>query len=216
MNSKLEKDKNRLQIFHEGRKRRIFVGELKYIEEKDCYQLSYDKNYVKLKNAIPVSPELSLFKIKHISKKGELFPVFMDRIPLKTNPAYADYCFAQNISVNEKNPIILLGSIGKKGPSSFIFESVYEDDFTGIDLIKIRESLDISQHDLAQAFGLSEITLKKIESGKSKDPNTLRLIQIFFTFPESGLWQLRKTGMRVHSSVLSKLIKYFLNEFKHM
>lgn len=116
----------------------------------------------------------------------------------------------------KKNPIILLGSIGKKGPSSFIFESVYEDDFTGIDLIKIRESLDISQHDLAQAFGLSEITLKKIESGKSKDPNTLRLIQIFFTFPESGLWQLRKTGMRVHSSVLSKLIKYFLNEFKHM
>lgn len=210
MHSELERNKNRLQIFHEGRKRRIFVGELKYIEEKDYYELLYDKNYVALKIAIPISPELDLFKIKHISKKGKLFSVFIDRIPLKTNPAYADYCFAQNISVNETNSIILLGSIGKKGPSSFIFEPVYENKFTSFDIIKIRETLDISQHDLAKAFGLSEITIKKIETGTSKDANTLKLIQMFFTFPECGIWQLKQTGSRVHSSVLLKLRKYLL------
>lgn len=214
MNSKLERDKNRLQIFHEGRKRRIFVGELKYIEKKDYYELSYDKNYVALKNAIPISPDLTLFKIKHISQKGKLFPAFTDRIPLRTNPAYADYCFAQNISADETNPIILLGSIGKKGPSSFIFEPVYEDKFTSIDLIKIRENLDISQHDFAEAFGLSKATLQRIEAGTSKDANTLKLIQIFFTFPECGIWQLQLTGSRVHSEVSLKLRKYFLNGFK--
>jgi DNA-binding XRE family transcriptional regulator len=131
---------------------------------------------------------------------------------LRTNPAYEDYCFAQNISVNERNPIILLGSIGKKGPSSFIFEPVYDNPFTSVDIVKIREILDISQHDLAKAFGLSEITVKKIESRKSQDATTLKLIQMFFTFPECGLWQLKQTGSRVHSAALLKLTKYFQNE----
>ena len=216
MNSKLERDKNRLQIFHEGRKRRIFVGELKYIEKKDHYELWYDKHYVALKNAIPISPELDLFKTRYISGKGKLFPVFWDRIPLRTNLAYADYCFAQNISVNETNPIILLGSIGKKGPSSFIFEPVYEDKFTSSDLIKIRKNLDISQHDLAEAFGISKATLQRIEAGTSKDMNTLKIIQMFFTFPECGIWQLKQTGTRVNSTVSLKLKKYFLKEFQRI
>ena len=49
----------------------------------------------------------------------------MDRIPSKENPAYPDYCKSQGISVNETNPIILLIAIGKRGPSTFIFEPVF-------------------------------------------------------------------------------------------
>src|SRR5271170_4855455 len=149
MDSKIKLNPNRLFIFHESRKRRIFVGELKYIEEKNHFELIYDENYAESKKAIPLSPNLSLFQIRHISKKGELFPSFMDRIPLKSNPAYKDYCLSQNISSEERNPIILLGAIGRRGPSSFVFEPVYENTFSAQEITKLRVELGISQHDFA-------------------------------------------------------------------
>lgn len=212
MNSKIKLNPNRLLIFHEGRKRRLFVGELIYLNEKDRYELIYDKSYVKSKKAIPISPELDLFKTHHQSPKGKLFPSFIDRIPLRTNPAYKDYCSSQGISPDEKNPIILLGSIGKRGPSSFVFEPVYAKEFFAHDISEIRKELQITQHDLAEAFDINELTLQKIESGKSNDLNTLKLLQIYFAFPEVAIWQLKQTGGRIHNNVLSKLNNYFLSK----
>lgn len=202
-------DENRLRIFHESRRRRVFVGELIYNKEKDRYELIYDKNYVRSKNAIPIGPDLSLFKLHHKSKKGKIFSSFIDRIPDKSNPAYKDYCESQGIDVNEKNLIILLGSIGKRGPSSFIFEFIYYSEFNTSDIIKLREQLQITQHDLAKAFGISKTTLQRIESGLSRDFNTLKFIQILFQFPEIALWQLRQTGSEVHKNVFIKLFSYF-------
>ena len=202
-------DKYRLKIFHEGRKRRIFVGELIYVNTKDRYELIYDKNYASSKSAIPISPELDLFKLHHYSKKGEIFSAFLDRIPDKDNPAYSDYCNAMGISPSEKNLIILLGTIGTRGPSSLIFELVYYNNFAISDIKKIREDLEITQNDFAAALDISKTTLQRIEAGTSHDLNTVKCIQIFFTFPEVALWQLQQTGSRVHSAVLKKLIKYF-------
>jgi len=199
----------RLKIFHESRKRRILVGELIYNKNKDKYELIYDKNYAYSKNAIPISPELDLFKLHHQSKKGEIFSAFIDRIPDKSNPAYNDYCKAQGISPAEKNPIILLGSIGKRGPSSFVFEPVYSSEFDSTNIIKLREQLQITQHDLAEALDISKTTLQRIEAGVSRDLNTLKYIQILLKFPEVALWQLKQTGNRVHKDVLIKLVKYF-------
>lgn len=215
MNYLIKPDKNRLHIYHEGRKRRIFVGELFYDTEKDRYELTYDKRYTRSKTAIPISPELSLFKLKHFSKKGELFPTFIDRIPDRDNPAYEVYCEAQGISVKERNPIILLGAIGKRGPSSFVFEPVYYDEFHLEELIKLHEKLGITQYDFAEAFDISKVTLQRIESGESRDLNTMKRIQILFEFPEVALWQLRLTGGRVHAEVLDKLVKYFVAKNKH-
>lgn len=209
MNSMLKIDPNRLQILHELTRRRIYVGELIYDPKRDVYELRYDKNYVNSKKAIPLGPELDLFKMVHVSKKGQLFPVFLDRIPEKSNPAYKDYCLSQGISQKESNPIILLGSIGARGPSSFVFEHVYKADFSADDIIKIRKDLGVSQYDLATAFGIKEITLQRIESGVGSDQNTIKLLQIYFSFPDVAFWQLRQTGVRVHSSVLAKLIQYF-------
>lgn len=209
MNYLTKPDKYRLKIFHEGRKRRVLVGELIYDKEKDRYELIYDKNYAHSKNAIPISPDLNLFKLRHRSEKGKIFPSFIDRIPDKSNPAYNDYCKAQGISPTEKNPIILLGSIGKRGPSSFIFEPVYYSEFDLTDIIKLREQLQITQHDLAKAFDISQTTLQRIESGVSRDLNTLKYIQILFIFPEVALWQLKQTGSFVHKDVLTRLVKYF-------
>jgi len=202
-------DENRLQIFHEGRKRRVFVGELIYDDKNDRYELIYDKHYARAKNAIPIGPELTLFKLHHQSKKGKLFPSFIDRIPDKSNPAYKDYCKAQGISRDEKNPIILLGSIGRRGPSSFIFEPVYHKEFNPVDITKLRTLLQISQNDFAQAFDVSKTTMQRIEAGMSRDLNVLKFLQILFEFPEVALWQLKQTGGRVHRDVLIKLLKYF-------
>lgn len=215
MNTKIKLDDSRLLVFHEGRKRRIFVGELVYIKKNDYYEFTYDKNYLNLKTAIPIGPELSLFKTKHKSAKGKLFPSLRDRIPLKANPAYEDYCRSQGISPNEKNLIILLGTIGKRGPSSFIFEPVYKNGFSIDEVAKLRAQLQITQHDLANALDLSELTLQKIEAGKSQDANTLKRLQIYFEFPEVALWQLKQTGNRVHINILERLIKYFSSKKYH-
>lgn len=209
MNSPIKRDENRLQIFHEGRKRRVYVGELIYDKDKDRYELIYDQRYARSKHAIPMASNLDLFKIKHKSEKGKLFPAFIDRIPDRENPAYEDYCRAEGISMGETNPIVLLGSIGKRGPSSFVFEPIYEAYFPIEKIRKLREELKISQHDLAEALDVNRLTLLKIEAGKSNDANTLKRLQIYFEFPEVALWQLKQTGGRVHREVLSKLIRYF-------
>lgn len=73
----------------------------------------------------------------------------------------------------------------------------------------MRAELKITQHDFAQAFAINKASLQRIESNASKDKNTLKLIEIFFNFPEVALWQLRQTGGQIHSKVLTKLIRYF-------
>ncbi len=212
MNYLTKPEEYRLKIFHESRKRRVMVGELIYNKIKNRYELIYEKNYAYSKNAIPISPDLDLFKLHHHSEKGKLFPSFMDRIPDKSNPAYNDYCKTQGISPTEKNPIILLGAIGKRGPSSFVFEPVYYNEFDSTDIIKLREQLNITQHDFAEALDISKTTLQRIEAGVSHDLNTLKYIQILLEFPEVALWQLKQTGNRVNKDISTKLIKYFESE----
>ena len=216
MQSNLKIKQDKLHIFHEGRKRRVFVGELIYNKEKKTYTLIYDKNYVYSDTAIPLGPELTLFKLHHESEKNTLFKSLQDRIPSKDNPAYQDYCNTKGISPNEQNPIILLGAIGHRGPSSFIFEPVYDNQFTAKDIKKIRKQIGLSQHDLAVALNISIATLARIETQKSYDINTLKQIQIFFTFPDVAYWQLKQTGGWLHSENLAKLIRYFrFTKFNH-
>ena len=159
---------------------------------------------------------MDLFKTSHLSGKGELFPSLNDRIPSKLNPAYKDYCRSQGISINEKNPIILLGFIGRRGPSSFIFEPVYKNEFSINDILNFRKRLEISQYDLAIALNLSEVTLQKIETGRSQDENILLRLQIYLEFPEVALWQLKQTVNQVHKDVSTKLIKYFQSKANNM
>lgn len=201
-------DETLLDVFHESTKRRIFVGRLSYNINKDKYKFVYDKSYMGSRSAIPIGAELDIFEQVHISKKGELFPSLLDRIPDKDNPAYKDYCEAEGISPEEDNLIILLGTIGKRGPSSFVFEPVYINTFDAEDIKNIRRELGFTQHDLSAALGISIITLQRIESGVSKDINTLRHIQLFFTFTEVAKWQLKQTGGYIHVKALAKLRQF--------
>lgn len=212
MDYNLHIDENRLFIFHELKKRKIYVGELIYDPEQDVYKLIYDEDYRKSKSAISIGPDLDLFKTEHTSSKGQLFPIFWDRIPLKSNPAYEDYCSQQNISAYENNPIILLGSIGKRGPSSFVFEPAYKTNFSINSVIKMRQDLKISQHDFALALDLKKVTLQRLEKGVSNDANIIKLLEIYFKFPDVAIWQLIQRKMWIHHTVFTTMVKYFADK----
>lgn len=208
MHYSLKLSKNRLHIFQEGPKRRVFVGELSYDETEDRYILEYDAKFPYSKRATSLGPQLSFFQLKHVSEKGKMFPYFLDRIPDPENPAYPDYCASQGISVNEKNLIVLLGSIGRRGPSCFIFEAIYETSIDINQIIEWRKNMGLTQHDFALAFDLSQATLQRLEDGKSIDCNSLKRLEMLFYFPDVALWQLRQTGERIHGQALARAVKF--------
>lgn len=201
-------DHNRLNVFSESRKRRIFVGMLFWDENKNTFEFQYDPKYSKSKTAIPIGKELDLFKRSHISK-GKLFPSFSDRIPSKENPAYEDYCRSQGISADETNQILLLVSIGRRGPSTFIFEPIYLNDFRYEMVRKFREEYKISLNDFALAFDLNPPTLQRLESGRKTDLGTIRRIQIYLEFPKVALWQLELNSGKLHSDAFQKIWHVF-------
>jgi transcriptional regulator with XRE-family HTH domain len=204
----LARNPNKLEVYSETKQSRIFVGTLSYNPEASTYVFEYDKKYLASASAIPLGPDLSLRKRLHQSK-NELFSSLADRIPSRSNPAFEEYCRSQGISPKEKNPIILLATIGKRGPSTFIFESIYSETNVRETLIAFRKSLSLSIREVAMAFDLNYPTLNRIETRKSTDKNTLRILEIVFTFPEAALWAVRKNERKLHHDVAQKLIAYF-------
>lgn len=207
-------DPNRLEVYSETRKRRIFVGTLRFDPKSQVYSFDYDRAYLLSKSAIPMGPELPLKKPHHQSKKGELFPSFEDRIPSRQNPAYEDYCLSQGISPKEKNKIVLLATIGRRGPSTFVFEPVHDEKTDGEVLKRFRNSLDLSLRDIAAAFDLPLPTLARIEVGRSHDRNTIRLLEIYTSFPEIGLWITKRNQRKLHQTVSRRLLEHFSSEIE--
>ena len=208
----MNKDLHRLEVYLEARKRKIFVGLLTFREVENVYRFTYDAKYLNLPDAIPLGPDLSLFKKVHTSKVDELFPTFVDRIPSRRNPAYEDYCHSQGIDVQEKNPIVLLGAIGQRGPSSFVFSAVFTSDFAPEDIARFRKLTAVSLRDLATAFDIRSVTLQRIENGQSRDANTIKLMQIYLEFPEVALWELEKTKAKISSEGYKALVTYFASK----
>ena len=208
-----KKNQSKLDVYSEGRKRRLYVGCLTYTLEDDRYTFEYDESYLHLPSAIQLGPDLALDKRIHVSEPGKLFPSFADRLPDPSNPAYQEYCASQGISPQETNPIILLGTIGRRGPSTFVFESVHEPDQDVIEQLRhFRQDLDLSFADFADAFDINVLSLKRIEARKSTDRNILQLIRIYLNHPKVSLEQLRKTGGRLHQEVHARLFRHFTDQ----
>ncbi len=207
----LNRDPDQLEVFSETKRRKTLVGILIFEPKAKIWEFKYDKSYQKSKTAIPVGPELNLRKPAHRSNK--LFPSFLDRIPSKVNPAYEEYCQSQGISPTEKNPITLLTTIGRRGPSTFVFEPVFAetDGKVAEQLKKISNELNLSQWDIANAFDLTQLTVQRVLNGKSKDKNILKMIDIFLNFPEIALWQLNRTSKRLPAETAAKLTDHFSN-----
>lgn len=206
-------DPHRLEIYHEGRKRKILVAHLFHDTESDRFKLEYEPQYLSSKKAIALGPELTLQTKNHQSDTCELFPSLLDRIPSKKNPAYAEYCQQQGIAVDEANPIILLTTLGRKGSSTFIIEPVYQliEDIPAL-LSKFRDALQLSRWDIAMFFDMPELTLLKVEKGRCQDKNILRLIGLYMVDARVALQQLDLTGKRLPLATRCKLYEYFKGE----
>ena len=147
-----------INIYSQTRTKRIFVGKL--WREGKKYFFEYGKTYKKLKNALPLGPELPLWKDRVSS--NTLFPSFSDRIPSKNNPAYKDYCREWRISENEKDIFILLTTIGRRGPSTFIFEEAFKNEYTASQLKDFRNRLELTQSEFEALFNISHMTLYRL------------------------------------------------------
>ncbi len=205
----LNPEPNMLDVYHEGRKRKIYVGRLSYSDEKKRFIFAYDAKYLRLKNAIPIGPEFPLTKQIHESNSDALFASLADRIPSKENPAYKEYCAAYALSPEETNVFTLLTTIGHRGPSTFVFEAVtlFKPEVLVAELKALQVKLEISLWELATAFDVPYLTMQRIANGKCKDMLTMRLVAIYLSCPEAALWQLKLSGKQARRDIVQKLTK---------
>jgi HipA-like protein len=179
-----------VDVFLEKRRTRLHVGVLNRVEGKLVF--TYDERYFKAKNIIPLGPEFPLTQKQFVSE--QLFPSLEDRIPSLQNPAYPEYCLAMGVDFKERDPIILLSSIGRKGPSSFIFYPIFERKVTPEDLIGFRELLGLTTREFAAVFEFSQTSLNALERNRILGSEILKRIEIIINFPNVALDFLQING----------------------
>jgi len=172
-----------VDVFLEKRKTRLHVGILKRINGKMVF--AYDDRYFTMKNIIPLGPEFPLTQKHFVS--DQLFPSLEDRIPSKQNPAYPEYCQSMGIDPKETDPLVLLSTIGKKGPSSFIFSPLFERNIKPEDLIKFRESLGLTTREFGKVFEFSQPSLNALERGRTSGKDILKRLEILIHYPDVAL-----------------------------
>ena len=196
-----------IDVYLERRKSREYVGRLTKTksEGKFTFEFSYEQRYILKSNAIPLGPEFPLTQEKFSSRR--LFPSFEDRIPSKKNPAYPEYCRLFGLSPEENDPFLLLSTIGRRGPSSFVFEPVSNAINTKINIGGFRKELGLTLREFAAAFDTSPATLQKLELGRAGGNEVLKRLQIYIKFPDVALWELKKNRAQIHDNKYQQALK---------
>ena len=194
-----------VDVYVESRKTRRYVGRLtKELNDKQTrHVFRYDSKYLRASSSIPLGPELPLTKSEYSSTK--LFPSFADRLPSPQNPAYNEYLEKFHLSSNEKDSLILLTTIGRAGPSSFIFEPVTKDKSQD-DLKNFRTELGLTVRDFSAAFDIASASVQRIENGTA-GREVLKRIELYRRFPEVAIFEVNRNGSKLHETVKSRLIK---------
>jgi HipA-like protein len=192
-----------VDVFLEKRKTMVYVGRLTC--EKEGYRFVYKKNYLYAKASIPLGNEMPLTQGEYFSKT--LFSSLSDRIPLRENPSYPDYCRSVGISETEKDSLVLLATIGRRGPSSFIFEPVYDRGFDGDICKKFRIKLGLTIREFAGVFDVSPVTLTAIERGRGSGKEALKRLEIYYRYPNVALDEIFDRGGVLHESKRRKVIQ---------
>lgn len=178
-------------------------------ENDGTFLFEYYGKYFEKEYAIELGPEFSMSSYQHRSK--ELFPSFEDRIPLKENAAYPDYCYSSGISVDESNPLVLLSTIGHRGPSSFIFFPEFGE--TGClpsDVVRrYRETMGLTQREFSDLFNISYEDLLQIEKGIfRKGKYIVRLIELFLQFPMAAKAGIRQNAEKIDQKRFFRILDY--------
>lgn len=199
-----------IKVFLERYKTRQYVGKL--TRDDNEFTFEYDKHYMSARNVISLGPEMPLTKQQYHSK--QLFVPFVDRIPSRENPAYEEYCEATGISSEENDVFVLLATIAKRGPSSFIFEAEYDDKFSANDLKRYREQLSMSAREFAECFETTQATITRIEKGQASGSETLKRIAIYAKHPEIALEQLQRRGGCLHTNKRITIEKHLRSQLQ--
>lgn len=172
-----------VDIFLEKRKTRLRVGTL--LRNHGKFVFTYNEHYFKAKNVIPLGPEFPLTQKEFLSES--LFSSLVDRIPSVQNPAYPEYCLTMGVDPKERDPIILLSTIGRKGPSSFIFYPIFERRLIAEDVIKFREFLGLTTREFSAVFEFSQSSLNALERNRILGSEILKRLEIILNFPNVAL-----------------------------
>lgn len=194
-----------IKVYLELKSYRLFVGTL--TKKENLFHFEYEKSYLNNRHAIPLGPEMPL--TRPVYRSGELFIPFADRIPSRENPAYPEYCQATGINIDEKDSFIILSTIAHRGPSSFIFEPLFEDVFTSKDLLAFRKALGLTVKEFATCFEFSPAAITRIELGQSSGREVLKRVEIYAHYPEVALNQLRSHGSILHTNKQRNIEKFF-------
>lgn len=199
-----------IEIYAEGKRTRKLAGVLRRSKKPTGgkgFEFTYEDDFLKWDKAVSVGPEMPLTGKIFFSET--LFPSFTDRIPSRKNPAYAEYCTAAGIEIEEDDPLVLLTAIGKRGPSCFIFEPLTEEHFKGEDAAAFRKSLGLSLRQFGLLFDFAPYTIQKIEAGKTSGRDVLKRMEIYAKFPEVAQFEMNRNKASVHTKLWKKTSKMF-------
>lgn len=189
-----------ISVFSQTRSKRDYVGRLWRADGK--FHFEYERRYQRLKGAVGLGPEFPLHQKSFSSV--ELFPSLVDRIPSRQNPAYPDYCAQWGVSVEESDPLILLSTIGRRGPSTFIFEPTIKN-IEGESIRKFRERLELNQREFAALLGLPQLTVGKLEKGQVRNIPIMTYVEMCMQVPQALKWLIKKRGQFIHDEKCSKI-----------
>ena len=182
-----------IDVYLEFKKTRRYVGKLEVLNSEDkFYVFTYDMNYMDQLSSIEVGPDLPL--TRKVYKSKTMFKSIKDRIPSKNNPAYKEYCEDAGISPTEKDKIILLATIGRKGPSSFAFEPIYRELISQEVRSCFRKKLGLTVREFSSVFDFSTKTVQKIEKGDSIARDSQKRFDTYIIFPEVATFELIRLG----------------------
>ena len=153
-----------IDVYRELRRSRDYVGRLEKTEAGFCF--AYSESYLLKDNALSLGPDLPLRPEPFRSKN--LFISFEDRLPSRRNPAYPEYCHHCNISPEEEDEMVLLSTIGRRGPSCLIFEGVIPDTVDAPSVKDFRQKLKLSIRGVCPA--LRPVHCGPTKSGKKAFP----------------------------------------------
>lgn len=204
-----------LDVFLEKRVSRMHVGVL--FKRKGKLIFKYNDVYFKARNVIPLGPEFPLTQREFVSTK--LFPSFEDRLPSKQNPAYIEYCNAVGIDPKESDPIILLSTIGRRGPSSFVFYPKYERDLSAKKILTFREMLNLTTREFGAIFEFSQNSVNALEKNRNSGVELRKRLELIMYYPQIAIDYLRKNGGYISHKkfvfALDELKKITQTDFQH-
>jgi hypothetical protein len=159
-----------------------------------------------------MGPDLPLTREKFIS--DILFPSFEDRIPSKKNPAYQEYCKMVGIDSSEEDPIILLATLGQKGPSSFIFSPTPQVAITAEHIVHFRKELGLTVREFCELFDFSPATINRMENKTISGKESLKRLEIYYNFPEVALYEVKKNRFKINDEKSQSVEEYLQSKCK--